>query len=55
MAAFLGGRIGFLDIAATVERTLERLAPVRLGGIADVWAQDRAARLCAQGLINTLS
>lgn len=55
VAAFLAGRIGFLDIAATVERTLEAMAPVKLGGLDDVFAVDRAARARAQGLINTLS
>lgn len=55
VAAFLAGRIGFLDIAATVEKTLETMAPASLGGIDDVLAQDREARLCAQALIDTLA
>lgn len=55
VAAFLAGRIGFLDIATTVENTLETMTLVPLGGIADVLAQDRAARHCAQALIDTLA
>jgi 1-deoxy-D-xylulose-5-phosphate reductoisomerase len=55
VAAFLAGRIGFLDIAATVEKTLETVTLVPLGGIGDVLAQDRAARHCAQALIDTLA
>lgn len=55
VAAFLAGRIGFLDIAATVEKTLEAVAAVPLGGIGDVLEQDRAARHRAQALIDTLA
>jgi len=55
VAAFLAGRIGFLDIAATVEKTLETMTLVPLGGIGDVLDQDRAARHCAQALIDTLA
>ncbi len=44
MAAFLEGRIGFLDIAATVETVIDRnnVAPVR--SLDDVRAADTAAR-----------
>ena len=38
--AFLEGRIGFLDIAATVERTLERIPPAQLDSLEDVYNLD---------------
>jgi 1-deoxy-D-xylulose-5-phosphate reductoisomerase len=44
VAAFLDGRIGFLDIAAIVEAVLERIAPPSLGGIDDVRALDAQGR-----------
>ncbi|MBR9970632.1 1-deoxy-D-xylulose-5-phosphate reductoisomerase [Magnetospirillum sulfuroxidans] len=52
VAAFLAGRIGFLNIAEIVDQTLQSLSPVGLGSIADVLAQDGEARVCAQALIN---
>jgi 1-deoxy-D-xylulose-5-phosphate reductoisomerase len=45
--AFLDGQIGFLDIAATVERTLEALPVGRLGSLDDVYDVDREARAVA--------
>jgi 1-deoxy-D-xylulose-5-phosphate reductoisomerase len=42
--AFLAGRIGFLDIAAIVERTLERIAATTLDSLDDVYNLDRTAR-----------
>ena len=42
--AFLAGQIGFLDIAATVERTLEAMPPGRLDSLEDVYNLDRVAR-----------
>jgi 1-deoxy-D-xylulose-5-phosphate reductoisomerase len=42
--AFLSGRIGFLDIAATVERTLEAMPTGNLDSLEDVYNVDRAAR-----------
>ena len=51
VAAFLDERIGFLDIAATVERTLDRLAGRRIGSLDDVYALDREARAAARSLI----
>src|SRR5215472_1743506 len=41
VAAFLDERIGFLDIAATVERTLDRLGDRRIAALDDVYALDR--------------
>ncbi|MBV9858866.1 MAG: 1-deoxy-D-xylulose-5-phosphate reductoisomerase [Alphaproteobacteria bacterium] len=42
--AFLEGRIGFLDISAIVERTLERVPAGALDSLEDVYNFDRAAR-----------
>ena len=44
VAAFLAGRIGFLDIVPLVERTIERVAASAPRSIADVLDIDRAAR-----------
>jgi 1-deoxy-D-xylulose-5-phosphate reductoisomerase len=49
--AFLGGEIGFLDIAATVERTLERLPGGNLDSLDDVYDLDKAARAMAAQVI----
>ena len=49
--AFLAGRIGFLDIAATVERTLERIEATNLDSLDDVSNLDKAARGLAAKLI----
>ena len=49
--AFLAGGIGFLDIAATVERTLEALPGGVLDSLDDVYNLDRAARELAASLI----
>ena len=51
--AFLAGRLGFLDIAATVERTLEALPSHRLDSIEAVLAEDQRARERARDLIRT--
>jgi 1-deoxy-D-xylulose-5-phosphate reductoisomerase len=50
--AFLAGRIGFLDIAATVERTLERIAATNLDSLDDVYNLDRTARDVAVELMD---
>jgi 1-deoxy-D-xylulose-5-phosphate reductoisomerase len=47
VAAFLGRRIGFLDIAAVVEATLARIGPVRADTLEEVVALDEAARRVA--------
>ncbi len=49
--AFLGGRIGFLDVAAIVERTLERISSVNLDSLEDVYNLDSTARDVAAELI----
>ena len=45
--AFIGGRIGFLDIAATVEETLTAFPGGKLGSLDDVYHVDREARAIA--------
>jgi 1-deoxy-D-xylulose-5-phosphate reductoisomerase len=49
--AFLAGKIGFLDIAATVERTLELVPDGNLDSLDDVYALDGAARETAAKLV----
>ena len=44
VAAFLDGRIGFLDIAAIVGATLDALPDRRIDSLDDVYDTDRAAR-----------
>ena len=55
VAAFLGGKIGFLQIAEVVERTIEGVPHCELGSIDDVLAQDHEARLFASALIGRAS
>jgi 1-deoxy-D-xylulose-5-phosphate reductoisomerase len=50
--AFLGGRIGFLDIAATVERTLDAVPGGHLDSLDDVYNLDRMAREVAARLVD---
>ena len=50
VAAFLDSRIGFLDIAAIVEDTLEALPDRRIDSLDDVYECDRAARAVATRL-----
>jgi 1-deoxy-D-xylulose-5-phosphate reductoisomerase len=49
--AFIAGHIGFLDITATVERTLERMPAVNLDSLSDVYNLDKAARELAAELV----
>ncbi|MBR4619680.1 MAG: 1-deoxy-D-xylulose-5-phosphate reductoisomerase [Salinivirgaceae bacterium] len=51
VAAFLKERIGFLDIAATIERTMHAIAFVGKPTYEDYVATDREARKYAEGLI----
>ncbi len=44
---FLDGRLGFLNIAAVVERTLDKIPTRALSGLEDVWEIDREARQIA--------
>jgi 1-deoxy-D-xylulose-5-phosphate reductoisomerase len=50
VASFLDRRIGFLDIAAIVERTLEAVAAPDLERLEDVYALDAEARALARRL-----
>jgi len=52
VAAFLARRIGFLDIARVVERTMEGVNHCPLASIEDVLAQDQVARRYASALID---
>ncbi len=49
--AFLDGRIGFLDIVETVERTLEAIPEGELESLDDVYNFDTTAREIAAGLL----
>jgi 1-deoxy-D-xylulose-5-phosphate reductoisomerase len=53
--AFLNGRIGFLDIVETVERTLDAISEGPLESLDDVYNFDRIARDVATGLSRTRS
>ncbi|MFQ5958062.1 MAG: 1-deoxy-D-xylulose-5-phosphate reductoisomerase [Alphaproteobacteria bacterium] len=48
---FLAGKVGFLDIVRTVERTLERVPSAPLAGLEDVHAVDAEARQVAAELV----
>ncbi len=50
---FLDGRLGFLDIAEVVERTLERMPAAPLNGLDDVWQVDNEARRIAIDLFDS--
>jgi len=54
VAAFLGRRIGFLDIARVVEKTIDEVNHHDLGSIEDVLAQDQTARRHAASVIEQL-
>lgn len=47
VAAFLGGRIGFMDIPATIARTLEHMERAAHPSLDDIVAIDAAARIYA--------
>jgi 1-deoxy-D-xylulose-5-phosphate reductoisomerase len=51
VAAFLSGRLGFLEIAETIERVLERHPTESVNSLADVIAADSAARRSAESLL----
>jgi 1-deoxy-D-xylulose-5-phosphate reductoisomerase len=54
VAAFLDGRIGFLDIAATCERTLSRIAARAVASLDDALEADGEARRVAERLLRTV-
>jgi 1-deoxy-D-xylulose-5-phosphate reductoisomerase len=53
--AFLGGRLGFLDIAAVIEATLERLPAAPVRAFESLYDADRAARAIAAQLVDVWS
>jgi 1-deoxy-D-xylulose-5-phosphate reductoisomerase len=55
VAAFLGRRIGFLDIVRTVEEVLARTDAAMPRSIAEVIDIDRGARALAQGLMSEMA
>ena len=54
VAAFLAGRIGFLDIAATVERVLDSTAPEAPHSLHDVFNLDRQSRVLAEQYVSRI-
>jgi 1-deoxy-D-xylulose-5-phosphate reductoisomerase len=50
---FMDGRLGFLDIAEVVERTLERMPVASLNRLEDVWQIDNEARQIAIDLFDS--
>jgi len=50
---FMDGRLGFLDIAEVVERTLERMPVTPLNRFEDVWQNDNEARRIAIDLFDS--
>ncbi len=52
VAAFLDRKIGFLDIAATVEATLELIPTSGIDDLEQVFAVDREARLGCAAMID---
>jgi 1-deoxy-D-xylulose-5-phosphate reductoisomerase len=60
VGGFLGGRLGFLNIAEVVEGVLDRMAGAGNGGLAlaaleDVYALDAEARAAARELMNRVA
>jgi len=55
VAAFLDGRIGFLDIAVTCERTLSHIDPKPLTSFAEALDADEEARRVARQLLCSLN
>ena len=51
--AFLRGRLGYLGIAAVIERTLEALPPARVRAFESLYEADREARALAAELVET--
>ncbi|HEX8526441.1 1-deoxy-D-xylulose-5-phosphate reductoisomerase [Allosphingosinicella sp.] len=51
VGAFLGGRIGFLDIASIAAETLQCYAPAAPASVEEVLDIDREARACAEAIV----
>jgi 1-deoxy-D-xylulose-5-phosphate reductoisomerase len=52
--AFLGGRVGFMDIPAVIERTLERVGASRVHGFDSLYEADARARAVAGELVEAV-
>jgi len=50
--AFREGRIGFMDIVATVEAVLDRTIDAPVGSLDEVWETDHMARRMAEEVVN---
>lgn len=50
--AFLNGKIGFLDIASTVDWTLNNIAKTSIHSLADVFSADHEARVVAKDRVS---
>ncbi|KRB85933.1 1-deoxy-D-xylulose 5-phosphate reductoisomerase [Sphingomonas sp. Root710] len=55
VAAFLAGRIGFLDIALIVQKVLDRYDPAAPASLDDVFAIDAEARRAAQAAMEIIT
>ena len=55
VGAFLDGRVGFLQITALVEETLDKVAAAKPGSLEDVLALDALARAKAKDLLEQRS
>jgi len=55
VAAFLAGRIGFLDIASIVGKVLDRYSPAAPASLDDIFAIDAAARRGAEAVMEVLA
>jgi 1-deoxy-D-xylulose-5-phosphate reductoisomerase len=55
VAAFLAGRIGFLDIALIVRKALERYDPPAPASLDDIFAIDAGARRTAEAAMETIT
>ncbi len=53
--AFLNGKISFLQIANTIEKTLNAHSPTKLNSLEEVLANDKKARIDTQMIINKAS
>jgi 1-deoxy-D-xylulose-5-phosphate reductoisomerase len=51
VAAFLSGRLGFLEIAELIDGVMDRQVPMPVSSLADVLAADRAARTMAESML----
>ena len=54
VAAFLAGRIHFLDIYAIIERTMEKCGVQKAPTLDDLFATDGEARRMAQGFLQEI-